>query len=74
MSDSTPPPGTKRKNPRWGLRTVGFLLLGMVAIFTANGLGGHSIGTAACTVIAIIGATYCSIRGWRAMERLEWRK
>ncbi len=60
-------PGRKR----WGLRTLGFLVLGMVALGVSMAQGFHTIGTAACTIIAVLGAGYCSVRGIMAMQNLE---
>ena len=65
--DDTAPP-RKKKPPRWGLRTLGFLVLGMIALMTANAQGYSSIGTVGCTVIGLLGAGYCSYRGLRAMN------
>lgn len=60
-------PGRKR----WGLRTLGFLVLGMVALGVSMAQGYHTLGTASCTVIAVLGAGYCSVRGVIAMQNLE---
>lgn len=57
-------PGRKR----WGLRTLGFLVLGMIALAVAALQGFHTLGTASCAAIGIIGATYTSVRGFRAMQ------
>jgi hypothetical protein len=51
------------KRPRWGLRAVGFLLLGVVAIVTSNLQGHHTFGTLGCLVIAFVGAWVCTARG-----------
>lgn len=60
------------KRRRWGLYALGFLALGMIALGTAMTQGFHTAGTAMCTVIAVLGAAYCSIRGWRAMLGVDW--
>ena len=54
-----------RRPPRWGLRTLGFLLLGFVAVFTAQAIGHHTVGTLGSSVIALGGAAYCSVMGVR---------
>lgn len=64
----------KKRRIRWGLLLLGFLLLGTVALFTAQAQGYHTLGTIGCTVIAFVGAAFCSFKGWRAMENLEWKK
>lgn len=53
---------------------MGFLLLGFVALFTAQAQGYHTWGTGGCLVVAIAGAAYCSVRGWRSMVNLEWSR
>ena len=61
-----------RRKPRWGLRTLGFLLLGIVAVLTSSGMGHYTVGTLACTMISLGGAAVCSVRGWRSVKNLEW--
>lgn len=63
MSGPVRPPRRKR----WGLRTLGFLVLGIAAVLTAQALGGHTPGTIACIVIALIGAGYSSARGLQVL-------
>lgn len=58
------PPRTNR--PRWGLRTLGFLVLAFVAVFTAQGMGAHTVGTLGSLLFGLIGAAYCSVRGLKA--------
>lgn len=60
-----PPPRSPARAPRWGLRTLGFLLLGVVAVFTAQALGRHTAGTLGSLVLALAGAAYCSLMGVR---------
>jgi hypothetical protein len=62
---STGPEPPPRKPPRWGLRTLGFLVLGFVAVFTAQAMGHHTVGTLGSSVIALAGAAYCSVQGVR---------
>jgi hypothetical protein len=61
----TPPkPGPPRqRRPRWGVRTLGFLALALVAILTSNSMGGHTIGTLGSLLFGLVGAGYCSLRG-----------
>ena len=61
-------PGKKKRPPRWGLRTLGFLALAIVAVITASELGHWTPGTLGCTVIGIGGAIYCSIKGIRTAD------
>ena len=60
-------PARPARRKRWGLRTLGFLTLGLVALFTAMAMGHQTPGTLGCIVIALGGAGYCSIRGVQAM-------
>jgi hypothetical protein len=55
-----PPP---RRVPRWGLRTLGFLVLGFVAVITAQAMGHHTVGTLGSLIFALGGAIYCSANG-----------
>jgi hypothetical protein len=49
---------------------MGFLILGFVAVFTAQAIGHHTVGTLGSLVTALVGASYCSARGVRgARER-----
>jgi hypothetical protein len=64
--------GRRRRRPRWGWRTLGFLVLGMVAL-TVGGIQGHNtFGTIGCTVVGLVGAAYCSYRGVQSLINLEW--
>jgi len=60
------------KRRRWGLWTLGFIILAVVALVTAQLQGYHSLGTFGCLILGIAGAVYCSIRGWKSMISLEW--
>ena len=62
----------KPRRKRWGLRTLGFLVLAITAVVTSQVQGFYSPGTLICTALGIGGAAYCSVRGWQALERLEW--
>jgi peptidoglycan/LPS O-acetylase OafA/YrhL len=62
------PPGLgspERRRPRWGLRTLGFLGLAMLAIVTSASLGHHTVGTLGSLLFGLIGAAYCSVKGFR---------
>lgn len=60
------PSATRTKwGPRWGVRTMLFLALAFVAIFTAQAMHGNTIGTVGSLVLGLGGAAYCSIRGVR---------
>ena len=71
----TSPQGTPSapKRKRWGWRTLGFLVLGMVAGFTAMAQGFQTWGTLGCLIVALAGAGYCSYRGIRQMLAGESR-
>lgn len=63
----------QKRPPRWGLRTLGFLLLALVALGTYGARGYHTISSTACTIIGLAGAAYCTYRGIRALVMLETR-
>lgn len=63
--------GRPKNPPRWGLRTLGFLLLALIALGTYGARGYHTISSAACTVIGLAGAAYCSYRAIRALLTLD---
>jgi peptidoglycan/LPS O-acetylase OafA/YrhL len=62
---SRPAGPPQQRQPRWGLRTLGFLGLALLAIFTSASLGGHTFGTFGSLLFGLIGAAYCSIKGLR---------
>ena len=62
----------KPRRKRWGLRTLGFLVLGITAVVTSQIQGFYSPGTLICTFLGVGGAAYCSVRGWQALQHLEW--
>jgi peptidoglycan/LPS O-acetylase OafA/YrhL len=63
---AAPGAGTpERRRPRWGLRTLGFLGLALLAIVTSAGLGHHTAGTLGSLLFGLIGAAYCSLKGLR---------
>ncbi len=55
----------QKRRPRWGLRTLGFLGLVLLAIITSASLGGHTFGTLGSLILGLVGATYCSVKGLR---------
>jgi peptidoglycan/LPS O-acetylase OafA/YrhL len=64
-SPGRPPGEPERRQPRWGLRTLGFLGLALLAMVTALTLGGYTFGTLGSLLFGLIGAGYCSIKGLR---------
>jgi hypothetical protein len=54
-----------KRRPRWGLRTLGFLILAFLAIVTSASLGHHTAGTLGSLFFGLIGAAYCSVKGLR---------
>ena len=61
----TPP----RRPPRWGIKTLGFLVLGFVSMFTAQAMGHQTVGTMGSLIFGLGGAAYCSIQGIRSARR-----
>jgi peptidoglycan/LPS O-acetylase OafA/YrhL len=55
----------EKRRPRWGLRTLGFLALALLAIVVSASLGHHTVGTLGSLLFGLIGAGYCSLRGLR---------
>ena len=55
----------KKRRPRWGLRTLGFLGLALLAIVVSASLGHHTVGTLGSLLFGLIGAAYCSVKGLR---------
>jgi len=55
----------EKRRPRWGLRTLGFLGLALLAIVTSATLGHHTVGTMGSLLFGLIGAAYCSVKGVR---------
>jgi len=51
------------------LRTLGFLILGFVAVLTAQAMGHHTVGTLGSLIVALVGAAYCSVKGARGAPR-----
>ena len=71
--DKAPAPARRRRPPRWGLRTLGFLILVMIAMITAQTIGGYTVGTLGSLIFGLVGAGYCSVRGIRqAQEQGLW--
>ena len=62
---------SQKRPPRWGLRTLGFLGLALVAIITSASLGGHTFGTLGSLIFGLVGAGYCSVKGFRASLQSE---
>lgn len=61
MTDpSSTPPG---RGPRWGLRTLGFLILAMIAMITSQAMGGYTYGSFGSLLFGLLGAGYCSAKG-----------
>ena len=61
-------PRPARSAPRWGLRTLAFLCLAAAAVLTSNvmyarGDSSLVLFTLAGTVVGLVGAAYCSLRG-----------
>jgi hypothetical protein len=65
VADRNPPAAPTKRGPRWGVRTMLFLVLAFVAIYTAKAMNGHTVGTMGSLVLGLGGAAYCSVRGVR---------
>ena len=63
--DAPPTGPPERRRPRWGLRTLGFLGLALLAIVVSASLGHHTVGTLGSLLFGLIGAGYCSVKGLR---------
>ena len=63
VGPSRPAGPPQKRPPRWGLRTLGFLGLALLAIITSASLGGHTFGTLGSLLFGLVGAAYCSIKG-----------
>jgi hypothetical protein len=66
--------GTARppRPKRWGIRTLAYLGLAAASIMTSNylrfrGISNFALLTFVGTVVGLVGATVCSIRGLRSM-------
>jgi peptidoglycan/LPS O-acetylase OafA/YrhL len=58
-----------RRRPRWGLRTLEFLILAVVALIMSQVSGGYTWGQLGSLVLGLGGAAYCSMRGiYTALE------
>ena len=55
----------ERRRPRWGLRTLGFLGLAFLSLVVALTQGHHTFGTFGSLLFGLIGAGYCSVKGFR---------
>jgi hypothetical protein len=65
MLGRSPSATRTKRGPRWGVRTMLFLILAFVAIFTAQAMDRNTVGTFGSLVLGLGGAAYCSIRGVR---------
>lgn len=64
--DATPEDrGPAKRRRRWGIWTLGFLALAMIAMITAQTLGAYTVGTFGSLVFGLVGAAYCTFHGLR---------
>lgn len=61
---------------RWGLRTLAWLVLALGSVLAANAFYARDVtdfvlATFAGTVLGLVGAAYCSIRGLQAWNGLS---
>jgi hypothetical protein len=57
--------------PRWGMRTMGFLALMLVALVASSFAGGYSLLTLLALLVGLSGAIYCTARGLGQMQRRD---
>ena len=62
-------PSRRPKRKHWGLRTLGFLAIALVAVLTANTFAPDGRGYAPITWVGVLvgfgGAAYCTFQGLR---------
>ena len=74
MTDREPPAAARtERRSRWGLRTLLFLGLAFVAIYTAQAMDGYTAGSLGSLTLGLGGAAYCSVRGVRQTRALGLR-
>jgi hypothetical protein len=62
--------GPRKRNVRWGLLSLLFLLLALVCILVSNGQGSYNAVTLLGLVVGFLGAGYCSFRGLKGFSWL----
>lgn len=74
--DGEPAPADRpgRRPPRWGLRTIGFLVLAFVAMIMSQVTGGYTVGQLGSLLFGLGGAGYCSVQGVRQARELGLRR
>ena len=63
------------RTTRWGIRTLGWLALALVSVLASNAFYARDVtdfvlATFGGTVVGLVGAAYCSIRGLQAWQGL----
>jgi hypothetical protein len=59
----------RKRNLRWGLLTLLFLLIALVSILVAGGQGTYNVVTLFGVVLGFGGAAYCT---WRGLKGFSW--
>jgi hypothetical protein len=59
----------RKRNLRWGLLTLLFLLIALVSILVAGGQGTYNIVTLLGVVLGFGGAAYCT---WKGIKGFSW--
>jgi lipopolysaccharide export LptBFGC system permease protein LptF len=62
--------GPRKRNVRWGLLSLLFLLLALVCILVSGRQGSYNAVTLAGVVVGFLGAGYCSFRGLKGFSWL----
>jgi|tagenome__1003787_1003787.scaffolds.fasta_scaffold16975560_2 hypothetical protein len=60
---------TDRRPPRWGVRTLTFLVLALLSIGVSTLQGHYTLLSLAGLLVGLGGAFFCSIRGIAAILR-----
>jgi peptidoglycan/LPS O-acetylase OafA/YrhL len=58
-----PPMPTDRRPPRWGVRTLAFLVLALLCIGISTLQGHYTVLSLTGLLVGLIGAMICSVRG-----------
>lgn len=60
----------RKRNVRWGLLSLLFLLIALVCILVSGSQGSYNAVTLAGLVVGFLGAGYCSFKGLKGFSWL----